>query len=100
MCIPAPGLTIGLPVDGTLVEGHDVLCECSSLVREDVFDLAQLLVERGGPGLGRRVTLGIVHLPVPVYVETVPQANDLHTAPKTQEKKKEREGERNAINSH
>lgn len=97
MCIPAPGLTIGLSVDGALVEGHDVLCECSGLVREDVFDLAQLLVERGGPGLGRRVTLGIVHLPVPVYVETVPQANDLHTAPKTQEKKKEREGERKII---
>lgn len=32
-------LTVCLSIDGALVEGHDVLSECSSLVTEDVFNL-------------------------------------------------------------
>ena len=73
-----PRLTVTLPVDGALVESHDVLGERAGLVREDVLDLAQLLVQRGGPGLGRGVAAGMVHLPVPVYVEAVAQADELH----------------------
>lgn len=72
-------LTISLSVDGALVEGHDVLRQGSRLVAEDVFDLAQLLVERGGPGLGRSVVLGVIHLPVPVDEEAVAQTDELHT---------------------
>ena len=72
-------LTVGLSVDGALVEGHDVLGERSCLVAEDVLDLAQLLVQCGGPGLCRSVALGVVHLPVPVDVEAVAQTDDLHT---------------------
>lgn len=71
-------LTIKLAVDGTLVESHDVLRQSSRLVAEDVLDLSELLVECGGPRLGRGVTLGVIHLPVPVYEEAVPQADDLH----------------------
>ena len=71
--------TVGLPVDRALVEGHDVLGEGPGLVTEDVLDLAQLLVQCGGPGLCRSVALGVVHLPVPVDVEAVAQTDDLHT---------------------
>ena len=78
-------LTVALPVDRTLVEDHNVLSECSGLVLEDVFDLTQLLVQRGGPGVGRGVTTGMVHLPVPVDVETVAQTDDLHTETHIQE---------------
>ena len=80
VCECVSSLTVTLPIDGALVEGHDVLGERARLVREDVLDLAQLLVQRGGPGLRRGVILGVVHLPVPVDVEAVPQPNDLHAA--------------------
>lgn len=66
-------------MDGALVEGHDVLRQGPRLVAEDVLDLAQLLVERGGPGLGRSVALGVIHLPVPVDEEAVAQTDELHT---------------------
>ena len=38
----------------------------SHLVREDIFNLSQLLIEGGRPGNGRDVLRGIVHLTVPV----------------------------------
>ena len=72
-------LTVSFPIDGALVESHDVLRQGAGLVTEDVFDLTQLLVERGGPRLCRSVTLGIIHLPVPVYEEAVAETDDLHT---------------------
>lgn len=37
-------LTVSFPIDGALVEGHDVLRQGARLVAEDVFDLAQLLI--------------------------------------------------------
>lgn len=74
-----PALTVSPSIDGALVEGHDVLRQRSRLVAEDVFDLAQFLVERGGPGLGRGVALGVIHLPVPVDEEAVAQTEELHT---------------------
>lgn len=75
--------TIGFPTDGALVESHDVLRQGPRLVAEDVFDLSKFLVERGGPRLGGSVTLGVVHLPIPVDVEAVPQSDDLHADTKT-----------------
>lgn len=77
-CTGFAQLTISLPIDATLFKGHDVLCEGSSLVREDVLDLPQLLVQRGGPGLGRRVLLGVVHLQVPVDEIALAKANHFH----------------------
>lgn len=77
-------ITISFPIDGTLVESHNILCESSCLVTKDVFNLTQLLVERGGPGLGRGVIFGIVHLPVPVDEEAVAQADNLYTVIKSQ----------------
>ena len=44
-------LTVSLSTDVALLEGHDVLREGASLVREDVLYLAQLLVQGGGPSL-------------------------------------------------
>lgn len=75
-------LTVTFAVDGALVEGHDILGERSCFIAEDVLDLAELLVQRGGASLSGSVVPGIVHLPVPVDVEAVPQTNDLHTAEK------------------
>lgn len=72
-------LTESSPIDGALVEGHDVLRQGACLVTEDVLDLAQLLIERGGPRLGGSVVLRVIHLPVPVDEEAVPQSDDLHT---------------------
>lgn len=43
--------TVGAPPDGALLELHDVLGQSPRLVGEDVLDLAQLLVQRGGPSL-------------------------------------------------
>ena len=45
-------ITVAAPMDGALVERHDVLGEGASLVREDVLYLAKLLVQRGRPRLG------------------------------------------------
>lgn len=73
-------LTIAFAVYSALVENHDILGECSSFVTEDVFDLAELFVQSGGTSLSRGVIAGIVHFPVPVDVEAVPQTNDLHTS--------------------
>lgn len=70
--------TVGFAVDGALVEDHDVLGQCSCFVAEDVLDLTELLVQGGGAGLGGGVAVGVVHLPVPVDVEAVPQTDDLH----------------------
>ena len=71
---------VALAADAGLVEGHDVLGERPRLVTEDVLDLAELLVQRGGASLGGRVAPCVVHLPVPVDVEAVPQPNELHAA--------------------
>lgn len=75
---PLPQLTIDVPIDAALFEGHDVLCECACLVGEDVVDLPQLLIERGGPGLGGGVLLGVVHLQVPIDEVTLAEANHFH----------------------
>lgn len=72
-------LTVAFAVDGALVENHDILCERPRFVTEDILDLAQLLVQRGGPSLSGGVAASVVHLSVPVDIEAVPQANDLHT---------------------
>ncbi len=36
------------------------------LVREDILDLTQLLIQSSGSGNGRNVIFGIVHLDIPV----------------------------------
>lgn len=85
-CKQAEMLTVGFAIDGAPVESHDVLRQGAGLVAEDVFDLAQLLVECGGPRLGRGVVLGVIHLSVPVYEEAVAQTDDLHTDSDTQKR--------------
>lgn len=73
-------LTVTFAVDGALVEDHNILGECPCFVTEDVLDLAELLIQRGGTSLGGGVVPRVIHLPVPVNVKAVPQPNDLHTA--------------------
>lgn len=50
----------------TLVECHDVLRQCARLVREDVLDLTQLLIQGRRPGFGMCFRFVVVHLLVPV----------------------------------
>ncbi len=64
-------LTIRFPINGALVEGHDVLCERAGFVWEDVFDLTELFVERCGSSLSWRASSCVIHAPVPVDVVTV-----------------------------
>lgn len=72
--------TVGFAIDGALVKGHDVLGEGPRFVTEDILDLAELFVQGGGTSLSGGVASWIVHLPVPVNIEAVPQPNDLHAA--------------------
>ena len=71
--------TIDNGADAALLEGHDVLCERASLVREDVFNLSEFLVQRGGARLCRCVTFSVIHLTVPVDEVAVAQTYHLHT---------------------
>ena len=71
-------ITVASASDGALVEGHDVLRERARLVREDVLDLSELLVERGGARLGGRLGLLVKHLLVPVDEEGLGQSDDFH----------------------
>lgn len=43
--------TVATSGDGTLLERHDVLCQSSRLVGEDVLDLPKLLIQGGGSSL-------------------------------------------------
>lgn len=72
-------LTIYLPIDAALLKRHDVLCECPCLIRENVMDLPQLLIQCGGSRLGGRVLVRIVHLQVPVYEVTLSKTDHFHT---------------------
>lgn len=72
-------LTISLAVYATFFKCHDVLCERSCLIREDVVDLPQLLIQRGGSGLRGRVLLRVIHLQVPVYKIALAQTNHFNT---------------------
>lgn len=68
-------LTVSLAVYATFLKRHDVLRQRSRLIREDVVDLPQLLVQRGGPGLCGCVLLRVIHLQVPVYKIALAQTN-------------------------
>lgn len=46
--------------DGALAEDHDVLCQRSRLIGENVLDLPEVLRERRGARLGRGVCDGVV----------------------------------------
>ncbi len=70
-------VTVADATDGALIEGHDVLRQRSCFVGEDVLDLAELLVQRGGARLGRRLGLVVEHLLVPVDEEGLSQPDDL-----------------------
>lgn len=72
-------LTVYLPVDAALFKGHDILGERPRLVRENVMDLPELLVQRGGPRLCGCVLLRVVHLQVPVYEVTLSKTDHFHT---------------------
>ena len=53
--------SIGLRSSGELLEFHDVASECTSLIREDVFDLAKLFIQVGRLSPHCHVLLFIEH---------------------------------------
>lgn len=68
-------LTVSLAIYAAFFKCHDVLCESSCLVGEDIMDLPQLLIQSGGSGLCSRILLRVIHLQVPVYKITLAQTN-------------------------
>lgn len=63
--------------NATLVERHDVLCERSRFIGENVLDLTQLLVQRRRSGLRKSFRLLIKHFLVPIDLEWLSKADDL-----------------------
>lgn len=53
------------------LELHNVLRECACLVRKDVANLSEFLIEIAGLRLGRLVLLLIIHHPVPLYKDAL-----------------------------
>lgn len=71
--------TIDYPINRTLIENHDVLSQGSSFVGEHIFDLAKFLIKGGGASLCWCILWCIIHLPIPVDIETVAQSYYLNT---------------------
>ena len=63
--------------NGTAAEYHLVLCEGSSLVREDVHNLAEVLVDSESSALEGPVCMLVVHADVPVDEVDLSQLNNL-----------------------
>ena len=74
------GPTVDNAVDAALLEGHDVLCERSRLVGEDVLHLAQQVVEAGASRFGGQVLGLVVHTLIPVDEDAVSQVDELGPA--------------------
>lgn len=72
-------VAVQLSGDRALVKGHDVLSQCAGLVAENVFDLAQLLVQGGCTCFSGRVGDLVVHLLVPVDEERVKKSYYFYT---------------------
>ena len=71
-------LPIKLFVNGTLIKRHDILRERARLVREDILDLTEFLIERSSACLGRQILLVIVHIDVPIDPQTLYGPYELH----------------------
>lgn len=71
-----PKVTIDGPIDAAFLEAHNVLCQGASLVREDIFDLAELIVEAGASGFCWHVLDSVIHLQVPVDEKAVHQVDE------------------------
>jgi len=76
-------ISVDPAVDGTTIKGHDILCQRSCLVREDVLNLTELLIQSGRPSLRRGVSRSIVHLVIPVDPPAVTEPDHLHAGTRT-----------------
>lgn len=72
----APKVTIDGPIDTAFLEAHHVLRQGASLVREDIFDLAKLIVEAGASGLCWNVLDSVIHFQIPVDETAVHQVDE------------------------
>ena len=63
---PAARLLVHGARDGEALEDHEILGERARLVREEVLDLAEVLVKVGGVGLAGGVRRRVVQLQVPL----------------------------------
>lgn len=88
-----PKVTIDSPIDAAFLEAHNILCQGASLVREDVFDLAKLVIEAGASGLCWNVLDSVIHLQVPVDKEAVHQIDEFKPMEREWKKAYTREGD-------
>ena len=72
------GISVNFSLDRTLVKGHDILCQRSRFVGENVLDLAQLLVQSRVTSFGRSVRFWMVHFDVPSDEKAQGQTNNFH----------------------
>ncbi len=66
------------PSNGAATKHHLVLRQRSRLIREDVLDLSEILVDIEGTALEGSIRGSIVHLPVPVDEVDLNELDDLH----------------------
>ena len=66
---------IDQPSHSASLELHDVLGQGARLVREDILDLSQLVVQIRGTGVGRRVGLFMEHVNILEHSTQLPKNN-------------------------
>jgi hypothetical protein len=59
-------IPVNFSINRAFVKRHYILRERASFVRENVLDLAELFVERGGARFGRQIFHIIIHFAVPI----------------------------------
>ena len=69
---------IGEGADAHLFELHQVACECASFIREDIVDLAELLIQVRCLHLGTQVLVHVVDLCVPLDELGLEEFHHLH----------------------
>ena len=78
-CLLIPtGFSVDFSLDGTFVKGHDILRQSPRFIRENVLDLAQLLIESRVTSFGGSVRFWVVHFDVPSDEKAQGQTNDFH----------------------
>ena len=71
-----PKVTIDGPIDAAFLEAHNILCQGASLVREDIFNLAELIIEAGASGFCWNVLDSVIHFQIPVDKKAVHQIDE------------------------
>lgn len=90
-----PKVTIDGAIDAAFLEAHNILCQGASLVREDVFDLAELIIEAGASGFCWNVLDSVIHFQIPVDKKAVHQIDEFE--PRESDRRKLTPGKESAL---